>query len=59
MLFLLLGWLLFGIDRGAAWGFTSPWVLASFAATALSAWWFVRVERAQAEVMGDPGGVAG
>jgi MFS family permease len=33
VLFMLLGWLLFGIDRGAAWGFASPWVLASFALT--------------------------
>ncbi len=48
VLFVLLGWLLFGIDRGAAWGFTSPWVLASFALFGVSVWWFVRVERTQA-----------
>ena len=47
VLFMLLGWLLFGIDRGAAWGFASPWVLASFALTGLSTWWFIRVEHHQ------------
>lgn len=47
VLFVTLGWLLFGIDRGAAWGFTSPWVLASFGLAALSLWWFVAVERRQ------------
>lgn len=48
VLFLALGWLLFGIDRGAAWGFTSPWVLGSFVLAAASTWWFVRVEHAAA-----------
>ncbi len=47
VLFVLLGWLLFGIDRGAAWGFASPWVLSSFALAGLSTWWFARVERRQ------------
>lgn len=47
VLFVLLGWLLLGIDRGAAWGFTSPWVVSSFVLFGLSTWWFVRVERDQ------------
>lgn len=47
VLFVLLGWLLFAIDRGAAWGFASPWVLGSFALAAASTWWFVAVERRQ------------
>jgi EmrB/QacA subfamily drug resistance transporter len=47
VLFLLLAWLLFAIDRGAAWGFASPWVLGALVLSALSTWWFVRVERAQ------------
>jgi EmrB/QacA subfamily drug resistance transporter len=47
VLFVLLGWLLFAIDRGAAWGFLSPWVLGALALSALSTWWFVRVEARQ------------
>ncbi len=47
VLFVVLGWLLFGIDRGAAWGFTSPWVLGSFVLTGASLWWFIVVERRQ------------
>jgi len=38
---------LFGVDRGAAWGFTSPWVLGSFVLSAVSLWWFMSVERRQ------------
>jgi MFS family permease len=48
VLFVLLGWLLLAIDRGAAWGFASPWVLGSLAMAAASTLWFVRVERRQA-----------
>lgn len=45
VLFVVLAWLLFAIDRGAAWGFASPWVLGALVLSALSTWWFVRVER--------------
>lgn len=48
VLFFFLGWLLFGIDRGAAWGFLNPWVLCAFGLSALGLWWFVRVERSVA-----------
>lgn len=47
VLFVALGWLLFAIDRGAAWGFVSPWVLGSLVAFVAATVWFVRVERAQ------------
>lgn len=47
VLFVLLGWLLFAIDRGAAWGFASPWVLGSLVMAAVSTRWFVAVERRQ------------
>lgn len=47
VLFVVLGWLLFAIDRGAAWGFLSPWVLGALGLSALSTWWFVRVEARQ------------
>lgn len=45
VLFLTLGALFFGIDRSAAWGWTSPVVWVSFALVPVFAWWFVRVER--------------
>lgn len=45
VLFLLLGSLLFGIDRLAAWGIGHPVVLASFAVVPLAGWWFWRVEQ--------------
>ncbi len=47
VLFVVLGWMLFAIDRGAAWGFASPWVIGALALSALSTRWFIRVERSQ------------
>jgi len=47
VLFVALAWLLFAIDRVAAWGFTSPWVIGSLVLSGLSTWWFVSVERRQ------------
>ena len=47
VLFIVLAWLLFGIDRGAAWGFASPWVIGSFVLSGASLWWFIGVERRQ------------
>jgi EmrB/QacA subfamily drug resistance transporter len=45
VLFLALGALLFGIDRGAAWGFSDPRVLISFIVVPMAGWGFARVER--------------
>lgn len=45
VLALALAGILLGIDRAAAWGLGSPWVLGSFAVVPLALWWFVRVER--------------
>ena len=47
VLFVALGLMLFGIDRIAAWGIASPWVLGSFAGALLAVGWFIRVERSQ------------
>ena len=47
VLFVALGLLLFGIDRIAAWGVASPWVIGAFVGTLLSVGWFIRVERNQ------------
>lgn len=44
--------LLLGVNRGHSWGWTSPLILGCFVASALSLWWFVRVERrAEAPLM--------
>lgn len=44
--------LLLGVNRGHSWGWTSPLILSCFVASALSLWWFVRVERrAEAPLM--------
>lgn len=47
VLLLALAWLLLAIDRVAAWGVGSPWVLGALLLSGLSTWWFVRVERRQ------------
>ena len=39
--------------QAPAWGWTSIWTLLAFAASALAAWWFVRIERAAARPMLD------
>jgi len=44
-LVLSLGGLLFAVDRAAAWGFTSPWVIGGLLLLPAAGWWFVSIER--------------